>query len=406
MASRRNQSRTDDSTASVASSLAANAALADQLVSRLLQEQNLKVMPALQILNRCLSIRSTISTTSSFATRQQVAHNSSQIVLEHIGQGLQATCYGLSGTDIVYKRAHNGSDNTEHLETEFESYQKLRKAWDTFPDMVKFVQLPKAFDFVDPRSEAGKDWWAAHATQFPSAHQKPTGVLVMERILPLPRVVRHALIDHFLPPPLSNQAASLKLSQQQKQCLARVYTGEHSTQSPDGILQRPIGAPRDPAVFNLRNFPLYADMMETLGLELDVFAKVLAGAYAVIHWAAKIDGDDIEFVLGTSVTKPEEGILDFQHRAMKLIVLDFGRCEPLELDEDGAQAAGAALIRNSPYTPRPSTKNAKAQELWDIFKDYYLFHSNAILEGAGMDESGLPEQVMEKVEQWYEDMEE
>ncbi|KAF2817084.1 uncharacterized protein BDZ99DRAFT_456879 [Mytilinidion resinicola] len=73
--------------------------------------------------------------------------------------------------------------------------------------------------------------------------------------------------------------------------------------------------------------------METLGLDLDVFAQALARAHAVIHWAARLDGDDIEFVLGTSITSSGQGSV--QNRAVKLYVLDFGRCQPIKLDEDG-----------------------------------------------------------------------
>ncbi|KAF2817083.1 uncharacterized protein BDZ99DRAFT_8731 [Mytilinidion resinicola] len=145
-------------------------------MSQILEEEALVGLPLAQILSRCLSICSTLVSTSSFAAQQQL-HSLPQ-ALEHIGEGLQAVCYGLIGTDKVYKRAHDGSNNTENntenVATEYESYQQLRKAWNRFPDIMELVELPKAFHFVTPSTHLGQEWSQKNENLFPSAHQKVT----------------------------------------------------------------------------------------------------------------------------------------------------------------------------------------------------------------------------------------
>src|SRR5690606_18752349 len=112
----------------------------------------------------------------------------------------------------------------------------------------------------------------------------PTMALITERILPLPRPIRHALIDLFCP---ENSKASVKENATNRDCLARVYLGK----------RRPEGPP--PANFSLRNYNLHLDQMLDLNLPVYDYATAIAEALAIIHWAANVDGYDIEFVLGS-----------------------------------------------------------------------------------------------------------
>jgi hypothetical protein len=213
-----------------------------------------------------------------------------------------------------------------------------------------------------------------------------------ERILPLPRVIRHGFIDLYAPP---QDKTSLKTSPINKQCLARIYMGQRSNEA----IKKP---------FTLQNFPLYLDRMEALGLELELFARMLAGAYATLHWAASIDADDIEFVLGSEPTTPsqQEVSLNLTRRKVNLWVIDFGKCSPINMDDDGAQQAGMSMCMNDPYFPRPfkMDETATDKKLWKIFKNTYLDHSGNILAQRNeVEASRFPEQVMEQVEQFYRD---
>lgn len=93
-----------------------------------------------------------------------------------------------------------------------------------------------------------------------------------------------------------------------KHCLARVYLG----QTTGAIARDPI---------SLRNFPLYLNSMNNFVMDVKTLAKEIGKAYAIMHWAACVNSDDVEFVLGTSAVQRQESdaeILNFQHREVGL----------------------------------------------------------------------------------------
>ena len=54
--------------------------------------------------------------------------------------------------------------------------------------------------------------------------------------------------------------------------------------------------------FSLRNYPLHLDQMEELAIpfdHLESYARAMAETLAVMHWGAGMDGNDVEFVLGS-----------------------------------------------------------------------------------------------------------
>lgn len=301
------------------------------------------------------------------------------------------------------KRAHPGSEHSKNLESEYKFYERLQVAWKKYPELVKHIQLPKTSGYhglhgaePDEVSKAvALSLWRNEYTQLlPAQGQEPSAMMSLERILPLPRIVRHALIDAYLPAELSDQAESLKTSTYQKQCLTRLHLGERSVE----VLQPPISKPPGTKTFDLRNFPLHANKLEDLGLDLTLFAESIASAYAAIHWAARIDGNDIEVVLGTSASSGEP-----LERTVQLFVLEFGRCERIEVDEDEATATAVGILRNSAYAPRPSRENARDQALWETFKEFYPLKSADVPGGEGFVDSDLPPQVIERLEQHCED---
>jgi len=66
-------------------------------------------------------------------------------------------------------------------------------------------------------------------------------------------------------------------------CLVRIH------------LRQPGARPQK--FFTLRNFKLYLNQMIDLGLDVDMFATIMANALAVMHCEVRIDANDVEFVL-------------------------------------------------------------------------------------------------------------
>lgn len=150
----------------------------------------------------------------------------------------------------------------------------------------------------------------------------------MERILPLPKHVRKALITKFCARERHLDAAdieSLLNHPSNKHCLVRVYLGK---------AKGPVNMDNDAP---LRNFPFYLGFMEEIGIDSLALANEMGKAYAILHWGAGINGDDVEFVLGTSAIeakREEQGPPRFQYRAVGLYLLDFGQCEAVDLTWD------------------------------------------------------------------------
>lgn len=65
-------------------------------------------------------------------------------------------------------------------------------------------------------------------------------------------------------------------------------------------------------------------------------------SYAIMHWGACVNADDVEFVLGSSAIPSQEHHPAFQRRAVGFFLLDFGQCEAMDLP------------RMLPWSTRPS----------------------------------------------------
>jgi hypothetical protein len=49
--------------------------------------------------------------------------------------------------------------------------------------------------------------------------------------------------------------------------------------------------------FSLRNYPLHLNQMGDLGLEVLAYVRYMGEALTLIHWGARVDANDVEFVL-------------------------------------------------------------------------------------------------------------
>ncbi|KAK5652411.1 hypothetical protein OQA88_10453 [Cercophora sp. LCS_1] len=344
-------------------------------------------------LSRLSPLRSVISTASSFAVFHQ-AQQDIEISYQRIGFGQCGLVFAKPGRGFVVKVARPYF--SDGLWEDFLSHLRLFRALSLHKNME--CRIPRVYSYVSKDNEA---WWDINQALLPpnSDFPLPSVALITERILPLPKVIRHALIDRFCPEGLREAAKSSPLN---NDCLARIYLGRR--RRPD--------APPAPN-FSLRNFNFCLDQMFELGLPVEEYARVMAGCLAIIHWQARMDGYDIEFVLGsdaeisytTHITQsigldveqleqlPKHSDIEvlqrvnFQRRATRLWVLDFNLCNRFPMDdafilkheEELVNQLVLAFFENDPYYPLPLMEINVDKQLWSIFRNEYERKAGEIL---------------------------
>ncbi|EXJ56576.1 hypothetical protein A1O7_06920, partial [Cladophialophora yegresii CBS 114405] len=225
------------------------------------------------------------------------------------------------------------------------------------------------------------------------ASRNPGDVLCMERIFPLPEIIRNKIIDVFCPleSPAREQAKNIISN---KDCLVRPYLGRARLGGSQSRLK----------AFSLRNYKLHIDQIRHLGLDGEEFAISMANAMAVMHWDIGIDAADIEFVLGSSPTMDTFREItisnpNFKQRLVGLWLLDFDACGDITMDSTGVQQAVRAFLENEPYCPRPYSGTAYSDHLWRVFGTQYLATSASILTMAEPDVADLPNTFLTGVAQ-------
>ncbi|MCJ1226718.1 hypothetical protein MMC12_003371 [Toensbergia leucococca] len=151
--------------------------------------------------------------------------------------------------------------------------------------------------------------------------------------------------------------------------------------------------------------------MEDLDLEVLELANDMAIGLAILHWQARVDGMDVEFVLGSSATwdrtlptgyedesapPHKQGLINFKRGGVHLWMFDFDKANRIEFtDHDVNTKLVPAFLGNDPYYPRPHVD----KELWDDFCGVYLKASEAILRAKGFKQSvmGLPQRLLNEV---------
>ncbi|KUM55451.1 hypothetical protein ACN42_g11825 [Penicillium freii] len=404
---RRNVSSDESGSSALSSTLRKDIDLTNRLSALLDAARNedltseLQILPATEpreVLSRVLSPSSVVSTASSFAffnTAQQTA----SVGFRSIGFGQCGIVFERPGRAYVVKIARPSFENA--LWADFQAHLAVYQAF-TAQQSVE-VRIPKIFSYV-PKTNA--QWWDAHLELFPGSYLSfplPAMALITERILPLPKLARQALIDVYCPE--SSQLA-VRSHDTNRDCLARIYLGRRR-----GANNPP------PANFTLRNFNLCLDQMIELNLPIHHYAKAIGQALAIMHWSANVDCYDVEFVLGsegeTTYTQdiccslglsaeelarlPAHTDLDrmirinFRRRTTRVWVLDFNLCSIWEErmglerpDELIAHLVGA-FFENDPYYPRPSQDLEPEKSLWFTFSSSYRDAAATLLSVPGKD---------------------
>ncbi|CAI6293441.1 unnamed protein product [Periconia digitata] len=356
-----------------------SASLAIAMEQALVLEQKLEEeagsSPSHLALQRMLSLRSVISTASSFAERQQAAVGQDTEFRE-IGKGSIGIIFEHPGTIHCYKLPL--LDNSDKLWNNYTVHTKVQEAFDTANKIINIdVKIPKMFWFANDKTA---EFWDANLDKFPFTEQFPKktrDTLCMERVLPLPQPLRNHLIDRYCP----RDKESAKLYLPNRDCLVRPLLGRRRRGS--GTI-----------AFSLRSFRLHLDQFEELKLDLVEYATAMADAMAVLHCIAKIDAMDIEFVIGSAPSEMHSSGIpltsaqienlqpgkstyemakakDFKRRILCLWVLDFDACKSIDISEAGARAAVKAFMDTDAYCPRPS-QDPQVHELWKSFGRRYM----------------------------------
>ncbi len=207
---------------------------------------------SVQLLKRVLSITSVISSTPELASRIQQASSYSipkQGDLRVIGKGSCGTVFEIPGTELAYKKGTiedsiwrdycytNRVDSPKVRTLRFRSAETkdflmlapylqdvqtvMRKA---FPDN-KIPQTPLCYEFSEAEND---DFWSENLRRLPKEHRTKQPIFLVDRIPPLPQAAREALIDLYFDCNDTIQKEA-KTSQDNKDCLIRVYLGERES---------------------------------------------------------------------------------------------------------------------------------------------------------------------------------
>lgn len=392
MSSRRNT--TDESEDSITSSQVRDAGI----VVRYLKATELEAASSDVVLQRSLTVRSIISTTSSFPIRFQRALIDPELQsMREIGQGLQAAIFEHVGHEPVMKKEHPRNARTaNNLINEFVIHQLVYDAFQLHgPGLECNISVPRPMTlFTTENVQSYQDI----LDKLPKEFQTSSNLVQMEPVLPLPKVIRRALIDKFYPRDGDVSIDTNTLHRvlnhlPDKDCLVRPYLG----------MRNKTYARED---FSLRNFILDLPSMQQLDFEVEELSETLGRAYAIIQWGAHVDGDDVEFVLGSSTTiGPDfnEGP-SYQHRMVDLFLIDFGQCEVVNMDSDpqvvyqafkGAMVMGdnAYFIPNYRHTPN----------LFMAFADSYAQTAKALVHLQGLADKFDISEFMEQYKEYVED---
>ncbi|KAK4208506.1 hypothetical protein QBC37DRAFT_296535 [Rhypophila decipiens] len=272
------------------------------------------------------------------------------------------------------------------------------------------ITVPDKELYVAAHTDSQK-WLSGHghpeeeltAAARPHITELPTDVLVTERIVPLPKETRDALVDVFCAN--AKMREYIKTCAANEDCLVRVYLG--------GRKPKPKAYAGGGKFFGLRNFQLNLDQMVCLEdphngqgvLDLEdvlELAKQMGITLAVMHWDrdAHTDAIDVEFVLGSSrerveatdgdVKEGDNAVGDLQGqvssmgtgrtvRSTQMWVLNFNQCRDVYSEKEFMKLRIEAVKLNDPYFPKPLRETVVERAVWTIFVRAYLAASEKIL---------------------------
>lgn len=381
--------------------------------TRQLVIEDLKDMPAQWILRQCLSLDTITITASSYLKSFQSVEYCYDVLgaillnqptgceLVEIGEGLQGAVFEELGRLGAVKKEKPGNEHRPScLSREYQAHSAVQITFDRYGSVFgpePRVLVPALSKFCPSPNLA-----LSHM-EFPYPHRYPGHMMFMDRILPLTKAVRRALITEFFPqpdgkPPSTSTVERILDRLPNKHALARTYFGKQSH-----IFNE------SESDFSLRNFPLCLEAMERIGMDTRTMARMMGKAFAIMHWGAGIDGDDVEFVLGTYTVKGEEPDSaltngNIQYRALGYYVLDFGQCSFVDLAgevQDIYQAFKGAMVTGDNLYFIPNCM--RSPNLFRDFKGAYIEAGQKILDEKGLQDKFDMQYFMTAYEEYAED---
>jgi hypothetical protein len=276
-----------------------------------------------------------------------------------IGKGFCGSIWTPEGSQsTVIKREDGGPGRS--VTNDYKMHLQLLQSALQHPTSTP-LSIPQCHKLIEPTDT----WWESCLPQFPPGYSACRGILA-ERIPKVPRSISDKIVDLFCAgnAPLSD---FVKGNADDDACLIRPYLGRRRRHRQEGTSKSRFQR------FSLRNVPLHIDQMEGLGLNVKSYAEAMAEALALMHWGAKIDANDVEFVLAPPrVGAPSPAFQSDYLGAHFLWILDFDCCRPIQVDEAGVEQACVTFYKNDPFYPRPGTGEAADEELWMVFKRRFL----------------------------------
>lgn len=277
-----------------------------------------------------------------------------------IGAGACGTVYEQAGNPLCVKKERFHKSPDKNLKNDYNMHKTIHNSFKKYSVDIH-VPFPDRFIPADDPS------FLEYQNLFPSTDQDPSDLLFTERILPLPQSLREALIDRYCPETLKDQARANAVN---RNCLVRLYLGR---------IRPPLTRPS--RFFTLNNYQLNLDQCLALELEVEPFITAMGKALAIMHWDAKVDARDVEFVLGMAPTFTKEHRhtqkYNFKSREVHFWLLDFNQVKEMTTDEAGLENAVEAYRVNDPYYPKPGRG---PDSLWNQFRRDYMAQSRDILE--------------------------
>jgi hypothetical protein len=347
------------------------------------------------ILTQSLAVTSVIATASSYVKGFEAAARPELQHAVQIGKGLQGVIFERVGNPLAMKKELPGNSQLPtNLQHEYRVHETVLAAFDKYEASIESkVRVPRLSNIIDDSDK----FWFTNTNTFPNGYRTPSILVEMDRILPLPKVTRKALIKQFYPHDdgtrdFDDTVNCLLSETANKHCLVRTYLGrDHAIYTPE--------------TFSLRNFPLYLRSMMDLGLDIHGLAGSMGKAFAIMHWGAGINGDDVEFVLGSEAVDGQACTVDFQHRAIGFYLLDFGQCDAVELgntdSESVYQAFKGAMVTGDNQLFIPNC--LRQPGLYSSFKDAYITAAKIILQERGLEVKYNAEDFMIGYEEYAED---
>ncbi|EUC44524.1 hypothetical protein COCMIDRAFT_97946 [Bipolaris oryzae ATCC 44560] len=336
-----------------------------------------------ETLRRNLSARTVVSTSSSFAHRMERAKAAYNSHLAVIGRGTCGTVFEIAGTETAIKK---GSDkqglwvDANLTNVACRAVVETKALLESMFPGSSIPRVPQVYGWV--RDEELEKWWEVNRSRFPDQDNATGYLFQVQRILPISKATRTALIKNYFPKEFHESSLA---DPSNKACLVRPYLGmrrsDHEFDHPAETLQ---------------NFPLHLDQMEDIELDIALFSREIAIGLAVIHWRAGLDGMDVEFVLGSSAIGSElppivehfESVQpfsipagDFTRRQTHLWMLDFDKASKLDFNDwkKTRQQMVTAVTANDPYFPNPATSGESEELTWSAFEAAYLQAADALL---------------------------